>query len=57
MKCMRNPTTGEVKRVQDPEASRLARYGWQYVPKSVFKAWIVSNAKDKAKLSGAEGRR
>lgn len=56
MKCLRNPLTGEVKRVQDPEASRLARYGWHYVTKSVFKAWVIENAKRKAEFGANVGR-
>ncbi len=37
MKCLRNPITGELKRVSEPEGRRLAAYGWTYVPKGEWK--------------------
>ena len=38
MKCIKNHTTGEVRRVSDREAAKLAAYGWTYVTKAEFKA-------------------
>lgn len=40
MKCLRNPMTGEVRRVSDKEARHLASYGWTYTTKSVWKAEV-----------------
>jgi len=50
MKCLRNPTSGKVKRVSDLEASRLARYGWRYISKSEFKRGVVETSLDRARL-------
>lgn len=38
MKTLKNPVSGQIKRVSDGEARELARYGWQYVPKAAWKA-------------------
>lgn len=38
MKCVKNPTTDEIRRVNDSEALSLLRYGWYYVPKAAWKA-------------------
>ncbi len=37
MKCMKNPITGEIKRVTEAEARKLARYSWVYVSKGEWK--------------------
>jgi len=39
MKCLLNPISGEIKRVPDHEARKLAGYGWVYVAKNQYKAW------------------
>ncbi len=37
MKCVKNPITGEIKRVTESEARKLARYSWVYVSKGEYK--------------------
>lgn len=41
-KSLRNPITGECKHVASHEATRLRRYGWEYISLSEFKAWQVA---------------
>lgn len=38
MKCIKNNTTGEIKRVKEEVAYELEKRGWSYVPKSEWKA-------------------
>jgi hypothetical protein len=38
MKCIKNTTTGEIRRVGDVEAYKLETKGWGYVPKSEWKS-------------------
>lgn len=40
MKCLRNPVTGELKRVHDHEARKMASYGWLYVTKGEYKRTV-----------------
>lgn len=44
MKCVKNPMTGEVRRVADDEAKRLAYFGWEYISKT---EWKGENARRK----------
>lgn len=37
MKCIKNKTTGEIKRVTDNVAYSLETKGWGYIPKSELK--------------------
>lgn len=37
MKCIKNRTTGEVRRVSNEEAWKLESRGWNYIPKSEWK--------------------
>lgn len=53
MKCLRNPIDGQIRRVQPPEGRKLASYGWEYVPKSVWKASVRPDLA-KAKAGAAE---
>lgn len=43
MKCLRNPMTGELKRVPEHEARKLAAYGWTYVTKGEWKRSVQPN--------------
>jgi len=61
MKCMKNPTTNEVKRLNETRAKELAAKGWRYVPKSEWKAsegtsWR-KNAEKAKPMSDSEKRR
>jgi len=38
MKCIKNVKTGDIKRVDDLQASNLVGVTWQYIPKSEWKA-------------------
>ena len=40
MKCVRNPTTNEIKRVTETEAKRLVAYGWQHATKGEYKRHV-----------------
>lgn len=40
MKRLRNPTTGEIRRVPDHQAKHLASYGWTYVSKGEWKRHV-----------------
>ena len=47
MKCMKENTTLEIKRVSDERALELSGKGWSFVPKSEWKAcanttWVKS---------------
>lgn len=37
MKCIKNKTTGEIRRVADDVAYSLETKGWDYIPKSEWK--------------------
>lgn len=37
MKCIKNKTTGEIRRVADDVAYSLETKGWGYIPKSEWK--------------------
>jgi signal recognition particle subunit SEC65 len=37
MKCIKNQTTGEIRRVADEVAYSLETKGWGYIPKSEWK--------------------
>ena len=37
MKCIKNQTTGEIRRVKDEVAYELETKGWGYIPKSEWK--------------------
>lgn len=37
MKCIKNHTTGEIKRLNNDEAKHLVAYGWVYVAKEEWK--------------------
>jgi hypothetical protein len=39
-KCVRNLTTGDVRRVTNAEADQLTQDGWNFVPKSAWRADI-----------------
>lgn len=52
MKTLKNPVSGEIKRVSDDQARELARYGWRYVPKSAWKAYKADGLR-----MAARGRR
>lgn len=43
MKCLLNPSTGEVRRVSDP--SYLLASGWQYCTKTLWKTYRNREAK------------
>lgn len=51
MKCVKNPLTGEVKRLDDLAARKLISYSWVYVTKSEYRAWVVTQAMDKLPMS------
>ena len=38
MKCIRNNKTGQILRVKDTEAAKATKSGWEYIPKSEWKA-------------------
>ena len=38
MKCVKNVLSGDVKRVSDEAASKMTKEGWDYCPKSLWKA-------------------
>jgi hypothetical protein len=38
MKCIKNKTTGEIRRVKTEVADQMEKMGWGYVPKSEWKA-------------------
>jgi len=40
MKCLRNPVSGEICRVTETEAKRLASYGWEYITKGEYKRHV-----------------
>lgn len=48
MKCIKHPPTGEIRRVHDHEAKRLAAYGWVYVTKAEWKQAVRPRANPKA---------
>lgn len=50
MKSMYNPASDICRRVSDPEARKLAGYGWRYVTKAKYKLWITQQAFLNAKL-------
>ena len=40
MKCIKNPITGEVKRLDEAKAKRLVRdYAWAWASKQAWKDW------------------
>lgn len=45
MKCILNPTTGEIKRLSEAQARNYVKYGWQYTSKSRYKAWLNKQGK------------
>lgn len=53
MKCVKNNTTNEIKRVSDTHAEELVNKGWAYIPKKEWKETVrkVAAAPDALTLS------
>lgn len=49
MKTIKNTKTGEIKRVTDVEAETKVVYGWEYTPKSEWKALNPTTVKTEKK--------
>jgi len=47
MKCIKNPATGDIKRVPDQEAFSLAEEGWGFCPKHEWKQHVRINWQEK----------
>lgn len=61
MKCIKNQTTGEIRRVKDEVAYELETKGWGYIPKSEWKEQtrpqvIVKEAKPNVSSEGKPRR-
>jgi len=47
MKCIKNPATGDIKRVPDQEAFDLVKEGWGFCPKHEWKKYVRINWQEK----------
>lgn len=43
MKCLLNPSTGEVRRVAEGEVPYLRSRGWEYCTKALWKSYRVTS--------------
>lgn len=60
MKCIRNPTTGEILRLTEFAAKQKVRLGWTYVSKGEWKRAVrpdISKTKEIARRIAAGIRR
>lgn len=48
MKCVKNHLNGEIRRVTEYEAKKLAAYGWTYVTKGEWKRAVRPKANPSA---------
>lgn len=57
MKCIKNPVSGEIKRVDEYTAKNYVKYGWVYVTKGEYKKSVRPNqATIRTSVSKATGQ-
>lgn len=58
MKCIKNQSTGEIRRVKDEVAYELESKGWGFIPKSEWKLAIRPETvnQPKEKVVNSEGK-
>jgi hypothetical protein len=47
MKCIKNIGSGEIRRVENKEAFSRVGFGWEFIPKSEWKAVTRTSKSDK----------
>jgi hypothetical protein len=56
MKCIKNKTTGEIRRVADDVAYSLENKGWGYIPKSEWKLAMGKTPTPTEKVVNEDGK-
>lgn len=57
MKCIKNQTTGEIRRVTETVAYQMEKLGWGFIPKSEWKSVIRPEVvKTAEKVVNEEGK-